>query len=71
VMPTYEYVCECGTKQESFYCRPELAPELLHCPFCGLGMKRQIGPGSCVIFRGDGFYCNDSKKSSPKNTEDR
>jgi predicted nucleic acid-binding Zn ribbon protein len=68
-MPTYEFACECGAKQEAFYCRPELAPGELKCPYCMKMMQRQIGPGACVIFKGSGFYCNDSKQDAPVETD--
>jgi predicted nucleic acid-binding Zn ribbon protein len=34
------------------------------CPECKeMKLKRLIGSGSGVIFKGDGFYCNDYKDS--------
>jgi predicted nucleic acid-binding Zn ribbon protein len=34
------------------------------CPECEGEIKRQIGGGMGVIFRGSGFYVNDSRKKT-------
>jgi predicted nucleic acid-binding Zn ribbon protein len=34
------------------------------CPECGGEVKRLIGGGSGIIFKGTGFYVTDYKKSS-------
>ncbi|MBN2651837.1 MAG: zinc ribbon domain-containing protein [Spirochaetales bacterium] len=61
-MPTYDYKCtECGYKFEKFQ---NMSDEpLKDCPECGKAVKRIIGGGSGIIFKGSGFYVNDSKKS--------
>jgi hypothetical protein len=34
------------------------------CPKCGKSVRRLIGGGLGVIFKGSGFYVNDSRKTS-------
>ncbi len=42
------------------------AGTLKKCPECKkLKLKRLIGAGSGVIFKGAGFYCNDYKQLKP------
>ncbi len=64
-MPTYEYECtSCGHTFEAFQSMSD-AP-LSECPVCGKFVRRVIFGGSGVIFKGSGFYVNDSrKKNSP------
>jgi len=33
------------------------------CPVCGGNVKRLIGSGAGIIFRGSGFYCTDYRDS--------
>lgn len=63
-MPTYEYQCEnCGYKFEKFQ---KMSDEpLKECPKCGKGIKRLIGAGMGIIFKGKGFYATDYKNNSP------
>ncbi len=70
-MPTYDYECDaCGHRFEAFQSMMDDA--LTVCPECSEKMlRRLITGGTGVIFRGSGFYVNDSKKggsssSSPK-----
>ncbi len=61
-MPTYEYECKsCGKTFEAFQTMSD-AP-LSACPDCGKAVRRLIGGGTGIIFKGSGFYVNDSKKS--------
>jgi putative FmdB family regulatory protein len=61
-MPTYEYVCtKCGPF-DVFQSMSD-AP-LSSCPTCGDPVKRKINGGMGVIFKGSGFYKNDSRKAS-------
>lgn len=63
-MPTYEYVCnECEHKFEYFQ---SMNDELLKsCPQCQENsLKRLIGSGSGIIFKGSGFYCTDYRSDS-------
>lgn len=62
-MPTYEYECSsCGHIFEAFQSMSD-AP-LTACPECGKVVKRRIFGGTGVIFKGSGFYVNDSRKKS-------
>ena len=62
-MPTYDYECsKCGHKFEVFQ---NMKDEMLKkCPKCKSKVKRLIGRGSGVIFKGSGFYETDYKKKS-------
>jgi putative FmdB family regulatory protein len=66
-MPTYDYVCsKCDSEFEAFQSMKD-AP-LTTCPECGKkgGVKRKIGGGAGLIFKGTGFYITDYKsKPSP------
>lgn len=61
-MPHYDYKCKtCAHVFETFQSMNE---ELLTvCPECGGELKRLIGGGTGIIFKGTGFYVNDYKKS--------
>ncbi|MBD3183794.1 zinc ribbon domain-containing protein [Candidatus Poribacteria bacterium] len=57
-MPTYEYECEkCGHNFEKF--QSITAEPIKKCPKCGGKVKRLIGAGAGVIFKGPGFYATD------------
>ncbi len=62
-MPTYEYECtKCGHTFEAFQSMKD-AP-LSSCPECRGRVRRLIGGGLGVIFKGSGFYSTDNKKGS-------
>lgn len=63
-MPTYDYECrECGHRFELFQSITE--PEVRKCPVCNkMKVRRLIGAGSGLIFRGSGFYCTDYREGS-------
>ena len=63
-MPTYDYICEkCGHSLEALQSMKE--EPLKKCPACKKpALKRQIGRGSGVIFKGTGFYETDYKRKS-------
>lgn len=65
-MPTYDYVCEaCDHAFEEF--QSITAKSLRKCPECGKNkLKRLIGTGSGVIFKGSGFYETDYRSDSYK-----
>lgn len=65
-MPTYEYQCEsCGHEFEIF--QSMTAPVKKKCSECGkLRLKRLIGTGAGVIFKGGGFYETDYRSESYK-----
>jgi putative FmdB family regulatory protein len=66
-MPNYDYECtKCGHKFEVFQ---SMSDKLLtKCPKCEKKVKRLIGSGSGIIFKGSGFYATDYRKGDPKNT---
>jgi putative FmdB family regulatory protein len=62
-MPTYDYECKsCGKIFEAFQNMSDAPLEA--CPTCGKEVRRLIGGGMGIIFKGSGFYVNDSKKGS-------
>ena len=64
-MPTYEYeCCKCGHTFEEF--RSISDPPRQRCPECRGKVRRLIGGGIGVVFKGSGFYVNDSRKGRPK-----
>lgn len=64
-MPTYEYKCtRCGNLFEKFQRITE--PVLHECPVCKGSVKRLIGTGSGIIFKGSGFYVTDYRSKSYK-----
>ena len=61
-MPTYEYECQkCGHRFEEFQSMKD-AP-LTKCPVCKGKVKRLIGAGAGLIFKGSGFYITDYRSS--------
>lgn len=63
-MPTYDYVCQdCSHAFEHF--QSMSSDPLSTCPQCQGRLKRLIGTGGALIFKGSGFYCTDYKKPSP------
>lgn len=72
-MPTYDYKCDnCGHEFETYQSMKD--DKLTVCPSCGENtLKRLIGSGSGLIFKGSGFYLTDYKNkqtetSSAKST---
>ena len=65
-MPTYDYLCDgCGHEFELFQSITDRVRR--KCPECGeLKLKRLIGPGGAVIFKGSGFYQTDYRSDSYK-----
>jgi putative FmdB family regulatory protein len=63
-MPTYEYQCPaCGHEFEKF--QSITANPIRKCPRCGKSrVKRLIGTGAGIIFRGNGFYQTDYRSES-------
>ncbi|GAG07890.1 unnamed protein product [marine sediment metagenome] len=68
-MPTYEYLCEnCGHEFERF--QSITAGPLRKCPRCNKRtLKRLVGSGAGVIFKGSGFYETDYRSESYKKAE--
>ena len=59
-MPTYEYRCtQCGTH---FDVLQNMSDEpVKQCPKCGGKVRRLLGAGAGIIFKGHGFYATDYK----------
>ncbi|MFH1226747.1 MAG: zinc ribbon domain-containing protein [Planctomycetota bacterium] len=68
-MPTYDYECpKCNHKFEHFQGIND--PVLKQCPKCRrTGLRRLIGSGSALIFKGSGFYITDYCKQSVSYTD--
>jgi putative FmdB family regulatory protein len=64
-MPTYDYLClECGHQFEARQSMKD--PHLTECPNCKGKVKRKVGLGSGLIFKGSGFYITDYRSDSYK-----
>ena len=65
-MPTYDYICDaCGHEFEA-YERITAQPQT-ECPECKqLQLRRKIGPGAAILFKGSGFYQTDYRSDSYK-----
>lgn len=65
-MPTYEYECDaCGHAFEKF--QSIKARPVRKCPSCGkLKVRRLLGTGAGILFKGSGFYQTDYRSSSYK-----
>ena len=65
-MPTYDYRCDaCEHEFEHF--QSMSASALRKCPACGkLKLRRLIGTGAGIIFKGSGFYETDYRSDSYK-----
>ena len=62
-MPTYEYICQsCNEEFEIF--QSMKADRLKECPKCSEpSLRRLIGIGAGIIFKGSGFYETDYKRA--------
>ncbi len=70
-MPTYDYVCErCEHAFEAFH--SITAKPLRKCPECGkMSLRRLIGTGAGIIFKGSGFYETDYRSDSYKKAAEK
>ncbi len=70
-MPTYEYACNhCEHRLEQF--QSITAEPLRKCPACGKpALRRLIGTGGGVIFKGSGFYSTDYRSESYQKAAER
>ncbi len=67
-MPTYEYECQnCGNCFELFQNMSE--EPIKKCPKCQGNVKRLIGTGSGIIYKGAGFYTTEYRSESYKKGE--
>ena len=69
-MPTYDYRCEsCDHEFELF--QQMSAPVETVCPKCGLeSLRRLVGTGGGILFKGSGFYETDYRSASYKKAAD-
>lgn len=71
-MPTYDYEhqtqvdCKSGRVFEAF--QGITASPMEVCPECKTPVKRLIGKGAGLIFKGSGFYQTDYKGTKPETT---
>lgn len=64
-MPTYDYECQkCGNRFEVFQSMND--PKLTDCPAetCDGAVKRLLGMGAGLLFKGGGFYQTDYRSAS-------
>ena len=62
-MPTYDYECTiCGHGFEAFHSIS--AEPLSDCPKCEGSVKRLIGAGAGILFKGSGFYQTDYRSAN-------
>ena len=67
-MPTYEYECQsCGHRFEVLQSMSD--DPIKRCPECGKKVRRLIGGGLGVIFKGSGFYVTDNREPSNGSAE--
>jgi putative FmdB family regulatory protein len=65
-MPTYDYVCDgCGHAFELFQSMTDSVKKT--CPKCKKKkLRRLIGAGGAIVFKGSGFYKTDYRSESYK-----
>jgi putative FmdB family regulatory protein len=62
-MPTYEYECQkCGHRFEVFQSINDSPKKICPKPKCRGRVKRVVGTGAGIIFKGSGFYSTDYRK---------
>jgi len=65
-MPTYDYVCDCCDHRFELFQSITETPKR-KCPECGrMALRRLIGPGAAIVFKGSGFYKTDYRSESYK-----
>ena len=69
-MPTYEYACAaCDTTHEVV--QPITDASLTECPVCGESGLRKLFSNVGVVFKGSGFYRNDSRDKNSKSPDSK
>jgi putative FmdB family regulatory protein len=70
-MPTYDYECDaCGHAFELFQSINDSVKK--KCPECGKPkLRRLIGTGAAVVFKGSGFYQTDYRSESYKKAAEK
>jgi putative FmdB family regulatory protein len=65
-MPTYDYHCDACEHEFELFQSIKAEPEK-KCPECGKNkLRRLIGPGAALVFKGSGFYKTDYRSESYK-----
>ena len=65
-MPTYDYICDACKHEFEAYESIKADPQKL-CPECKKeSLRRKIGPGAAILFKGSGFYQTDYRSESYK-----
>lgn len=65
-MPTYDYRCDACGHEFELYQSITSDPEK-KCPECKKNkLRRLIGPGAAIVFKGSGFYKTDYRSDSYK-----
>ena len=64
-MPTYEYECQKCQHRYELYQSIKDAPKKT-CPQCKGRVKRLLGTGAGLLFKGSGFYITDYRKAGYK-----
>jgi putative FmdB family regulatory protein len=65
-MPHYDYVCDACDHQFELY-QSITAEAEKKCPSCGKRkLRRLIGPGGAIVFKGSGFHATDYRSESYK-----
>ena len=68
-MPIYEYACKsCNHTLDALQKMND--DPLTECPECGKEIRRLIGGGMGVIFKGSGFYVTDNRSGSNGGSKD-
>ena len=68
-MPTYQYACtECGEDLEAVQKFSD--DPLTVCPACGGKLRKLFSPVG-IVFKGSGFYRNDSRVSAASGSKDK
>jgi putative FmdB family regulatory protein len=69
-MPTYDYECDACDHAFEVY-QGITAPKKRKCPKCGkLKLRRLLGTGAAVVFKGSGFYQTDYRSESYKKAKE-
>ena len=65
-MPTYDYICDACTHEFEAFELITSQPQT-ECPICKVPrLRRKIGPGAAILFKGSGFYQTDYRSESYK-----
>jgi putative FmdB family regulatory protein len=66
MMPTYDYICDACDNQFEAFESIKADPQTI-CPECKESkLRRKIGPGAAILFKGSGFYQTDYRSESYK-----